>query len=104
MEVRASAPESGKGGGIDNDDPLDIMIEQKRRDEEGVFNDSMNNLNPTKTPSTAEHGSVKGHVSFESHSNNLNTLGANEITNFEQNMGSGNNEENLRQPAKKPAK
>jgi hypothetical protein len=43
-------------------------------------------------------------VSFESHSNNLNTLGANEITNFEQNMGSGNNEENLRQPAKKPAK
>jgi hypothetical protein len=58
------------------------MIEQKRREEEAIFNDSMNNFNPTKTPSTAEHGSVKGHVSFESHSNNLNTLNANVVTDF----------------------
>ena len=70
------------------DDPLDIMIEQKRREEEVIEGDEglMNDINfhPTKTPSTAEHGSVKGHVSFESHSNNLNTLDANaEVTNFD---------------------
>jgi len=61
---------------MDLDDQLDIMIES-RRPEEAMLNDSMGNFQPTKTPSTAEHGSMKGHVSFESHANNLIALHSN---------------------------
>lgn len=35
----------------------------------------MNNKLKTKTPSTAEHGSVKGNISFESAEKNLANLG-----------------------------
>lgn len=82
---RPTAPESGKPGAIDIDDPLDIMIQQKQREEEAMLNDSMNNFQMTKTPSTAEHGSIKGHVSFESHANNLNAfVQPHDVSNFDQ--------------------
>jgi len=85
MDEKPSAPASGKMNTMDIDDPLDIMIEQKRREEEVNLNDSLNHINPTKTPSTAENCSVKGHVSFESHSNNLNTLNAHDVSKFDKN-------------------
>jgi hypothetical protein len=81
-----SGPASGHNGAKDLnqyavEDPLDVMIKKKQSEDNGNFNDSINNLNPTKTPSTAEHGSIRNNISFESHSNNLNTMNAN-ITNF----------------------
>ena len=76
--------------GIENhltEDSLDFMNTKNRGMEEQMQNDdSFTGDNPTKTPSTAENQSVKGHVSFESHSNNLNTLGAN-VTSFNQTTG-----------------
>lgn len=71
------SPESGKNEF--NDDPLDFMNVNKRADE-FVENTNESYNHPTKTPSTAENNSVKGHISFESHSKNL--LNEN-ITNFE---------------------
>jgi hypothetical protein len=76
---------------LDLDDPLDIMIQQKQQEEEAMLNDSMTNFQPTKTPSTAEQCSIKGHVSFESHSNNLHALVGNEVSYFDQ-RESGNAE------------
>lgn len=51
-----------------------------------MLNDSMTNFQPTKTPSTAEQCSIKGHVSFESHTNNINAVVGNDVSYFEQGL------------------
>jgi len=54
------------------------------------LHDPLNSANcQTKTPSTAENGSNKNNISFNSHNNNLADLEAN-LTNFE-----GNKDENV---------
>jgi hypothetical protein len=73
--------------------------ENKPVKEEEFIEGTNESYHPTKTPSTAEHNSVKGNISFESHAKNL--LNEN-ITNFDSPKNNARNREleELRQPKK----